>query len=117
LETETTTDTNGGYDVGYATAGDLLRFNNVDFGSGVTGVSVRLSCNGNCGGALEFHLDSPSGTLVSSVLIPATGGWQNWNTVNASASGALGVHDLYVVFTAAPGGTTSLGNLNWFQFH
>lgn len=117
LETETTNDTNGGYDVGYATAGDLLLFKNVDFGSGVSGVSARVACNGNCGGSLEFHLDSPTGTLVSSVMIPATGGWQNWNTVHALAGGALRVHDLYVVFTAAPGGTTSLGNLNWFQFN
>lgn len=117
LETETTNDTNGGYDVGYATAGDLLLFKNVDFGSGVSGVSARVACNGNCGGSLEFHLDSPTGTLVSSVMIPATSGWQNWNTVHALAGGALGVHDLYVVFTAAPGGTTSLGNLNWFQFN
>src|SRR5215469_5665095 len=117
LETETTSDTNGGYDVGYATAGDLLLFKNVDFGSGVSGVSARVACDGNCGGSLEFHLDSPSGTLLSSVVIPATGGWQNWNTVPAVAGGVLGVHDLYVVFTAAPGGTTSLGNLNWFQFN
>jgi len=117
LETETTSDTNGGYDVGYATAGDLLLFKNIDFGSGVSGVTARVACDGNCGGSLEFHLDSPSGTLVSSVVIPATGGWQNWNTVPAVAGGVLGVHDLYVVFTAAPGGTTSLGNLNWFQFN
>jgi glucosylceramidase len=117
LETETTSDTNGGYDLGFSTAGDHLLFKNVDFGSGVTGVSARLACNGNCGGALEFHLGSVSGTLVASVTIPVTGGWQTWNTVNAPAGSASGVHDLYVVFKAAPAGTTSLGNLNWFQFN
>jgi glucosylceramidase len=117
LETETTSDTNGGYDLGFSTAGDYLLFKNVDFGSGVTGVSARLACNGNCGGALEFHLGSVSGTLVASVTIPVTGGWQTWNTVNAPAGSASGVHDLYVVFKAAPAGTTSLGNLNWFQFN
>jgi len=116
LETETTSDANGGYDVGYSSAGDYAIFKNVDFGSGVSSVNARLACNGNCGGELEFHLDSPSGTLAASVTIPATGGWQTWNTANASAA-ASGAHDLYVVFKAAPGGSTSLGNLNWFQFN
>jgi glucosylceramidase len=113
LETETTSDINGGYDLGFSIAGDYLLFENVDFG--VTGVSARLACNGNCGGSIEFHLDSVSGTLFGSVITPATGGWQNWNTVNAPANSASGVHDLYVVFNAGPSGPTSLGNLNWFQ--
>ena len=117
LETESTSDTNGGYDVAYSTAGDYAVFKNIDFGSGVSGISARMACNGNCGGTLEFHLDSLSGTLVGSVAIPATGGWQTWSTVSASAVSAGGVHDLYVVYGAAPGGTTSLGNLNWFQFN
>jgi glucosylceramidase len=117
FETETTSDANGGYDVGYATAGDYAVFKSVDFGAGINGVAARLACNGNCGGSLEFHLDSPSGTLIGSVVIPGTGGWQNWITVNTSAGGAVGVHDLYVVITAAPSGMTNLGNVNWFQFN
>jgi glucosylceramidase len=116
LETETTSDTNGGYDLGFSSDGDYAVYKNVDFGTGVAGVSARVACNGNCGGALEFHLDSVSGTLAASVTIPATAGWQTWSTANASAS-ATGVHDLYVVFKAPPSGTSSLGNFNWFQFN
>jgi hypothetical protein len=89
----------------------------VDFGSGVTGVSARLACAGNCGGALEFHLDGVSGILAASVTIPVTPGWQTWNTATAPASSATGVHDLYVVFKTPPSGTSSLGNFNWFQFN
>jgi hypothetical protein len=56
--------------------------------------------------------------MISSVPIPATGGWQTWTTSTAPATSATGIHDLYVVFRAAPGGgTSSLGNLNWFQFN
>lgn len=116
LQTETTSDTDGGYDVGFASAGDFAVYKNVDFGAGVTDVNARMACNGNCGGTLEFHLDSVSGTLAGSVTIPATGGWQNWSTVPGTVS-ASGVHDLFVVFKAAPGGTTALGNVNWFQFN
>jgi glucosylceramidase len=116
LQTETSQDTNGGYDLGTSSDGDYAVYKNVDFGAGVSDVNARLACAGNCGGALEFHLDSVTGTLVASVTIPVTAGWQTWTTTSAPAS-ASGVHDLYVVFKAAPSGTSSLGNLNWFQFN
>ena len=127
LETELTSDTDGGYDVGYATDGDYAIYKNVDFGAGVSTVSARLAClqdngqgngGGNCGGTLEFHLDGNTGTLVASVTIPSTGGWEIWQTTSSViASGASGVHDLYLVFKAPASGTTSLGNVNWFQFN
>jgi glucosylceramidase len=120
LQTETTSDTNGGYDVGSSRDGDYAVYKNVDFGAGVSGVSARLACNlgggGNCGGALEFRLDSITGTLAGSVTIPATGGWQTWTT-SATPASATGVHDLYVIFKAPVSGTSGLGNLNWFQFN
>jgi glucosylceramidase len=123
LETELTSDTNGGYDVGFSNDGDYAVYKNVDFGAGVSTVTARLAClggsgGGNCGGTLEFHLESSTGTLVASVIVPSTGGWETWQTTPASSvTGASGVHDLYVVFKAPTSGTTSLGNVNWFQFN
>jgi hypothetical protein len=127
LQTELTSDTDGGYDVAYASDGDYVVYKNVDFGTGVSTVTARLAClrdngqgngGGNCGGTLEFHLGSNTGTLVASVTVPSTGGWQTWQTSPAvSASGASGIHDLYLVFKAATNGAASLGNVNWFQFN
>lgn len=121
LQTENTSDTNAGYDLGFSADGAYALYRNVDFGGGVTSVNARLACNqnggGNCGGTLEFRLDSPTGTLVGSVLIPSTAGWQTWSTSSSAVSGASGVHDLYVVFRAPAGSRTGLGNLNWFQFN
>jgi hypothetical protein len=76
LQTETTSDTNGGYDVGHSDNDDYAVYKNVDFGSGVSGLKVRVALDrsGGSGGTLEFHLASNSGTLVSSVAIPVTGG-------------------------------------------
>jgi arabinoxylan arabinofuranohydrolase len=80
------------------------------------GRSMRPYCerqaSAGSGGTLEFHLDSPTGALIASGTIPVTGGWQTWKTVSAPASGASGIHDLYMVFK----GTTSIGNVNWFRF-
>jgi glucosylceramidase len=126
LETELTSDTNGGYDVGFSNDGDYAVYKNVDFGTGVSSVTARLAClqanatngGGNCGGTLNFYLDGITGTPVASVVIPSTGGWETWQTTPAaSVSGASGVHDLYVVFTAPTSGTSGLGNVNWFQFN
>lgn len=110
LETETTTDTLGGYDVGYADNGDYVVYQNVNFGAGFTNVSVREASFG--GGTLALHLDSPTGPIISSFALPSTGGWQTWQTIQASVSGASGLHNLYAIFS----GSSGLGNLNWFQF-
>ena len=114
LQTETTSDSTGTYDLGYLTAGGYAVYKNVDFGTGVSQVSVRTASAGN-GGTATFYLDSASGSPIATVNLPVTGGWQTWSTVTATASGATGVHDLYVVFGGG-GSTDSIANINWFQF-
>jgi glucosylceramidase len=113
LETERNSDTAGGYDLGYISAGAYAVYRNVDFGASVSEVSVRVASGGS-GGTATFHLDSLAGPTAATVTLPVTGGWQSWQTVTASASGASGVHDLYLEIS---GGTAeSIANLNWFQF-
>ncbi len=114
LRTEPCTDAEGGFNLGYATAGSWAGFANVDFGAGVSMVDVRVASAGT-GGTLEFRLDSPTGPLIAQAPLPVTGGWQAWTTVSAPVSGAAGVRDVYVVFTRQSG-SGGLGNLNWFRF-
>jgi glucosylceramidase len=114
LQTEQSSDTAGGYDLGYISPGAYAVYKNVDFGASVSGVSVRVASAGN-GGTATFYLESLTGTPVATVALPVTGGWQSWQTVTATASGASGVHDLYLLFTGG-GSTGSIANLNWFQF-
>ncbi|HEV2693944.1 MAG TPA: carbohydrate-binding protein [Verrucomicrobiae bacterium] len=111
LETEPTTDLWGGYDVGYANTGSYAVYQNVNFAAGFTNVNARIASAG-AGGTLEFRLDGTAGTLISTVTLPVTGGWQTWQTVSGSVTNAIGLHNLYVVFKGGSG----VGNLNWFQF-
>lgn len=113
LETETTADTTGGYDLGYVSPNASALYKSVDFGTSVSTVSVRTASAGD-GGTLEFHLDSLSGPLIATATLPVTGGWQTWQTVTAPISGASGVHDLYIVFR---GSSAGISNINWFQFN
>ncbi len=110
LMTEDTTDANGGYDLGYASDGSWAQYKRVDFGSGVTQLSARVSTK-DSGAAIEFHLDSPTGPLVATASVPDTSGWQTWTTVTAPATQATGLHDLCVVYRNLP------SNLNWFSFN
>jgi glucosylceramidase len=112
LETESTGDSTGEYDLGYLSQGSYAVYENVDFGTGESQVSVRTASGGN-GGTATFYLDSMTSTPIATVNLPVTGGWQTWTTVNGSATGASGVHKLYVVFN---GTTSSIANVNWFQF-
>jgi glucosylceramidase len=113
LETETTGDATGGYDLGYVSPNAFAVYKNINFGTSVSGVSVRTASAGQ-GGTLQFHLDSATGPLIATATLPVTGGWQTWQTVTASASGASGLHDLYITFQ---GSTAGIANVNWFQFN
>jgi len=114
FQTEQCTDTDGGFDLGFAQDGSWAEYRNVDFGAGASSVNVRVASAGT-GGTLEFHLDSPAGPVIGQAPIPVTGGWQTWTTVTAPVSAAAGVTALYVVVRRS-GGTGGVGNLNWFQF-
>ena len=70
LETETTSDAGGGYDVGFADNGDWAHFKNINFGTGVSSVNLRTASAGS-GGTLEFHLDSVTGALVGRARFPS----------------------------------------------
>ncbi|HUB82772.1 MAG TPA: carbohydrate-binding protein, partial [Bryobacteraceae bacterium] len=105
LQSEPCTDTDNGFDIGYAADGSWLEYDNIDFGSGLSAVDVRWASAGS-GGTLEFHLDSGSGPMIAQGSLPVTGGWETWQTYPMAVSGAQGVHKLYVVFH---GTTTSLG--------
>ena len=114
LQTESTSDSTGAYDLGYVSQGAYVVYKNVDFGTAgsVSSVSVRTASAGN-GGTAAFYLDSMSGTPVATVTLPVTGGWQTWQNATGSVSSVTGVHDVYVVFQ---GTTSSISNVNWFQF-
>lgn len=112
FETENTADVDGGYDLAYSANGSWAEYDRVDFGYGVHSVNARVSSAGS-GGTLEFHLDTVDGPLIAQATIPVTGNWQTWTTVTAPVSGAVGVRNLYLVLKSS---STSIANLNWFQF-
>ena len=116
-QTETTSDTGGGQDVGYLANGDWLAYSGVDFGSGgATQFQARVASGAAAGvsGLVQVRLDSPTATPVGSFSLAGTGGWQTWRTVPTTISRTTGVHTVYLTFSS--GQPADFTNINWFTF-
>ena len=103
---ETTSDLNGGKNVGYIDAGDRLTYNSVNFPTtGSYLIEYRVASPN--GGSLAADLSGAA--LGSTVAIPATGGWQKWQTITQTVSVAAGTYNLSL--RAVVGGW----NINWLR--
>ena len=95
---------------------DWVRFDDVDFGTaGVSGVLARVASDGESG-SIKVRLDSATGTLIATVDVSDTGGWNDYETEqDLTISGnPTGVHDVYFVFEKS--GSVKLADVNWFRF-
>lgn len=85
VDFETTSDTGGGYDLGWTSGGQWFRYTVNVASAGTYTISFRVAAPSAVTDA--FHISSSSGTNLSgSVNIPATGGWQTWTTVTADVT-------------------------------
>ncbi len=108
VDLEATTDTGGGYNVGWISAGEWLEYTVNVAETGVYTVEFRVASEMS-GGAL--HLEKDGANLTGAISAPQTGGWQAWTTVSATGvSLSSGVQVLRVVFDGGP------FNLNWIRF-
>jgi hypothetical protein len=107
VQTEATTDTGGGLNVGWIDAGDWMDYNvNVSTAGSYT-VGFRMA-SGASGGTIQLR--NSGGTVLCSAIVGGTGGWQTWTTVNATATLPAGTQTLRL--HASTGGY----NINWVQF-
>jgi hypothetical protein len=115
VQLETTTDTGGGQDAGYLANGDWLRFDGVDLGpAGALTLGARLASDSGTTGAIEFRTGSPTGTVLASIPVTSTGGWQTWATRTAvAATHPAGAQTVYATLSSAQAG--NFVNLNWFS--
>ncbi|TQS28361.1 carbohydrate-binding protein [Microbispora sp. KK1-11] len=96
----------GGKTVGFTDDGDWISFQPYTLGN-ATKITARVS-SGGPGGRIEVRAGSATGTLLGSVTVPSTGGWDTFVDATAALSGApTGTTTLYLVFR----GVTGQGNL------
>jgi hypothetical protein len=85
VDLEATSDTGGGYNLGWTSGGQWFRYTVNVASAGTYTVGLRIAAPSAVTGAL--HLSDASGANLSgAVAIPATGGWQTWTTVTAAVT-------------------------------
>lgn len=109
IDLETTTDTGGGYDLGWTTSGQWFRYTVNVVTAGSYTIGFRVAAPTAVSGA--FNLTSTTGgNLTGSVSVPETGGWEDWTTVNITATLSAGVQTMTLNQTAAG------WNINYMTF-
>ena len=101
--------------------GDYIKLQSVDFAGRLPRTFSARVASGLRGGQLEVRLDSLGGFLMGRLDVPATGGWEQWQTLTVdldySVAGFNGLgsqcHDLYLVFTGRKG--PKLFNFDWWE--
>ena len=108
-----TTDVGGGYYVGWAPAGEWLKYTVNVANTDTYTLETRLA---NMGAGARFHVEVDGVDRTGLIAVPDTGGWQMWQTATTTGiSLTAGQHVIRVVFDAvATGG--GVGNYNWFRF-
>ncbi|MBR7838143.1 carbohydrate-binding protein [Actinospica durhamensis] len=109
VDLEATTDSGGGYDVGWTAAGQWFKYTVNVATAGTYTVGLRLAAPSAVGDAL--HIANSSGANISgAVQAPATGGYQTWTTVNTSVTLPAGTQTLTLDQDAAG------WNINYLTF-
>ena len=76
--------------------GDWIAVAGLDFGD-KGAASFTASIAAQAGGAVELRVDSPDGTVVGTLTVPAGDG--TYQTLTCDVTGLTGVHNLFLVFT------------------
>ena len=101
----------GGLNVAYINNGDWASYENVDL-TNAKSIEARVASKVS-GGTIEVRIDSPTGTILGTIAIDNTGGFQNWVTNATNITTTTGMHTVYLIFK---GGSGYLFNLNSFGF-
>jgi dienelactone hydrolase len=108
IQKENTADAGGGENVGYIDQNDWMDYNVNPSTAGTYTVAVRVASQ-MTGGQLQVR--NASGTVLATVNLPNTGGWQTWQTVTASLTLPSGNQTLRVVSSSA-----ASWNINWIEY-
>ena len=108
--------------------GDYIKLQNVEFGKKTPRTFTARVASGLRGGTIEIRIDSIGGQLLGRLVVPATGGWEQWQTITCDLdyqpstlhsqlstlnSQLPTPHDLYFVFTGRKG--PKLFNFDWWE--
>jgi hypothetical protein len=111
VDIQATSDSSGGYNIGWVTAGEWLKYTVNVTAAGTYAVDVRVAQKGSGG---TFHIEVDGVDKTGPMIAPNTGAWQTWQTITKTGvSLSTGTHVFRVVMDT--NGTAGyIANFNWF---
>jgi PKD repeat protein len=79
VDIEGCSDAGGGYDIGFASAGEWLKYTVNVASTGTYTFQARLATQGT---GNTFHVEIDGQNISGSITVPNSGGWQTWETVS-----------------------------------
>lgn len=107
VQTENTTDSGGGLNVGWIDTNDWMQYDVNVKQEGTYQLALRIASLSQSG---QITLSSSLSGVLARVDLPITGGWQSWQTVTTQVQLQKGQQTLNLIATR--GGF----NINWFEF-
>lgn len=108
VQKETCSDAGGGQDVGYIDVDNWMDYSVKATTAGTYTVTFRIA-SGSV--ASQFDVRNSSGTVLATVAVPATGGYQTWKDVTASVKLVSGTQTLRLYST-----NIARWNINYMTF-
>ena len=94
--------------------GDYIKLQNVHFCKKLPRTFTARVASGRRGGKIEIRIDSIAGQLLGTLEVPATGGWEQWQTLTIDLTAVVrDTHDLYFAFKGRKG--PKLFNFDWWE--
>ena len=103
--------------LGYIHSGDWVSFSEIDFGEGVSKLTINSAAQNSQPTIVRIFLDSRTKqTPDLQVSLPATGSWSTYRqtTVNVDSTVFNGRHKVFFAFYFS--GNTYGANMDWFRF-
>ena len=105
-----TSDTNGGYKLGYTDSGDYAEYPVLITETGEYDVSVRIASESSSGSIILYLIDGSNEQYLTQISLPVTGGWETWETVSTSLNLEQGAYKLRLTVNQ------SGFDINWIDF-
>ncbi len=107
VQTEATSDSGGGLNVGYIHAGDYMIYNVDVAQSACYNVSCRIASLNN---SIQFDLLDENENILASFYSNSTNGWQNWANISEQVELSAGIQTIKIVANSGN------WNINWIDF-
>ncbi|TYQ18192.1 UNVERIFIED_CONTAM: lysophospholipase L1-like esterase [Acetivibrio alkalicellulosi] len=90
---------NNGSGIGYIENGNTLTYNNVNFGNGANRFTARVASGADTPTNIEIRLNSATGTLLGTLQVSSTGGWDSYRELSTTISNVTGTNNIVLRFS------------------